>query len=224
MIIGSPNLQRYIVRILVVIPVYSVASWFSLQLANHEGALYVETIRDCYEAFVVYSFLALVLTAVGGESSCVSKMKDEEPLVLPFPFCCLEPYDRDAKLLKGCKQFVLQFVFVKPIFALTSLIMMAIGKYDTIAYQCILTIVYNLSYTLALYALLIFYLATKHALLDFKPVRKFFAVKAIIFLTFWQAALIGFIPNMTDKQAVGWKNFILCLEVRIIIVNYILIM
>ena len=49
-----------------------------------------------------------------------------------------------------------------------------------------ITIVYNVTYTLALYALLLFYLGTHDLLAPFKPMLKFLVVKSIVFMTFWQ--------------------------------------
>ena len=51
-------------------------------------------------------------------------------------------------------------------------------------------IVYNLSVTLALYGLALFYFATKALLSKYNPVLKFLAVKSIIFLSFWQGKCV----------------------------------
>ena len=50
-----------------------------------------------------------------------------------------------------------------------------------------ITIIYNLTYTTALYALLLFYMGTHDLLAPFKPMLKFTVVKLVVFLTFWQA-------------------------------------
>lgn len=39
--------------------------------------LYFATVRDCYEAYVVYCFLALVLVYCGGDSVCVARMQEK---------------------------------------------------------------------------------------------------------------------------------------------------
>jgi hypothetical protein len=208
---SRPQLQRYIVRILVIVPVYALGSLLSLTFVNQ--ALYFDSIRDCYEAFVVYSFLALVLSFAGGESVCVLKMQSEPDIRHPWPInLCFEPLGRDGRLLRLCKRATLQFVFVKPFFAALSLIMLACGKYHTLAYQLILVVVYNVSYSLALYGLWVFYLATRHILQPFNPVLKFFAVKSVVFLTFWQNSLLDLIPGITNEQTFAWKDFILCVE------------
>ena len=54
-----------------------------------------------------------------------------------------------------------------------------------------ITIVYNITYTLALYALLLFYLGTHDLLAPFKPMLKFLVVKSIVFMTFWQVRHLG---------------------------------
>ncbi|CAH0473143.1 unnamed protein product [Peronospora belbahrii] len=208
---SRPQLQRYIVRILVIVPVYAIGSFLSLTFVNQ--ALYFDSIRDCYEAFVVYSFLALVLSFAGGESVCVLKIQSEPDIRHPWPFNrCFDPLGRDGRLLRLCKRATIQFIFVKPIFAALSLLMMACGKYHTLIYQLILVIVYNISYSVALYGLWIFFLATKHMMEPFNPMLKFFAVKGVVFLTYWQNSLLDFIPGITNEQTFAWKDFILCIE------------
>lgn len=43
-----------------------------------------------------------------------------------------------------------------------------------------------MSVSLALYALFLFYFATRELLQPFEPVLKFLTIKAVIFLSFWQ--------------------------------------
>lgn len=49
-----------------------------------------------------------------------------------------------------------------------------------------ITIIYNISITLALYGLFLFYFGTRSLLRPFDPLLKFFTIKSVIFLTFWQ--------------------------------------
>ena len=49
-----------------------------------------------------------------------------------------------------------------------------------------ITIIYNITYTLALYALVLFYMGTHELLAPFNPLLKFMVVKMVVFLTFWQ--------------------------------------
>lgn len=49
-----------------------------------------------------------------------------------------------------------------------------------------ITIVYNLTYSVALFALFMFYLGTHDMLAPFNPLLKFILVKSVVFFTFWQ--------------------------------------
>jgi hypothetical protein len=68
---AQPRLQRHVVRMLLMVPIYAIVSWISLFVSStklltdrsshidYEKAIVVslESMRDLYEAFVVYSFL-----------------------------------------------------------------------------------------------------------------------------------------------------------------------
>ena len=54
----APTKQRNIVRIVFIVPLYCVFSFLSLVI--YEKAPYFNSIRDVYEAYVVYCFLNLI--------------------------------------------------------------------------------------------------------------------------------------------------------------------
>ena len=53
-----PNEQKHIIRILFMIPVYSIVSFLSYMF--YRKAVYFEVLRDCYEAFAISSFFSLL--------------------------------------------------------------------------------------------------------------------------------------------------------------------
>ena len=58
----KPNEQRWILRLIFIVPIYAITSWISLLLFGQNAQnvyLYLDTIRSCYEAFVIYCFLSL---------------------------------------------------------------------------------------------------------------------------------------------------------------------
>jgi hypothetical protein len=65
----------------------------------------------------------------------------------PFPMCKLPSIPLNGRFLRLCKQGTLQFVIIKPLTAVLSLIMLAAGVYDHIIYQWFLFVVYNISYS-----------------------------------------------------------------------------
>ncbi|XP_054864870.1 transmembrane protein 184B-like, partial [Amphiprion ocellaris] len=71
-----PNEQRYIIRILFIVPVYAFDSWLSLLfISNNQYYVYFDSVRDCYEAFVIYNFLSLSFEYLGGESAIMSEIR-----------------------------------------------------------------------------------------------------------------------------------------------------
>lgn len=55
--------QSKIVGILWMVPIYAVDSFVSLRFKN--AALYVDMLRDCYEGYALYLFLALMVGYLG---------------------------------------------------------------------------------------------------------------------------------------------------------------
>lgn len=51
------------------------------------------------------------------------------------------------------------------------------------------TIIYNISVSLSLYALFLFYFSTRDLLSPYRPMLKFLMVKSVIFLSFWQGSV-----------------------------------
>jgi len=48
-------------------PLYATDSWLSLRFKD--AALYLDIMRDCYEAYVIYLFLALMIAYLGEGSN-----------------------------------------------------------------------------------------------------------------------------------------------------------
>lgn len=90
-----------------------------------------------------------------------------------------------------------------------------------------ITIIYNISVSLALYGLYLFYFATKDLLTPFDPVLKFCTVKSVIFLSFWQGVGLAILEKaevispIVDSDgattsagtvSAGYQNFFICIE------------
>lgn len=74
----KPVLQRYVVRIYLMIPVYAIVSWLSLQFPDYSR--YFIPLRDCYQAFVIGTFFLLVVEYVGGELEVIERFANKAPL------------------------------------------------------------------------------------------------------------------------------------------------
>ncbi|AAF26096.1 unknown protein [Arabidopsis thaliana] len=169
----EPIYQRYIVRIVFMVPVYALMSFLALVLPK--SSIYFNSIRE-------------------------------------------------VRFIRRCKQGCLQFVILKPILVAVTLVLYAKGKYKDGNFSpdqsyLYLTIIYTISYTVALYALVLFYVACKDLLQPFNPVPKFVIIKSVVFLTYWQGVLVflfaksGFIRD--EEEAALFQNFIICVEMLI---------
>ncbi|CAM8925760.1 unnamed protein product [Rhodiola kirilowii] len=186
----EPTYQRHIVRIVFMVPVYALTSFLSLVFPG--SSIYFDSIREVYEAWVIYNFLSLCLSWVGGPGAVVLSLSGR--VLKPsccLMTCCFPPIPLDGRFIRRCKQGCLQFVILKPILAVVTLIFYANGKYKDGNFSpdqayLYLTIIYTISYTMALYALALFYFACRDLLQPFNPVPKFILIKSVVFLTYWQ--------------------------------------
>ncbi|GFZ09498.1 organic solute transporter ostalpha protein [Actinidia rufa] len=139
--------------------------------------------------------------------------------------CCFPPIPLDGRFIRRCKQGCLQFVILKPILVAVTLVLYSKGKYHDGNFSpdqsyLYLTIIYTLSYSVALYALALFYVACRDLLQPFNPVPKFIIIKSVVFLTYWQGVLVflaaksGFIKNA--EEAAQFQNFIICVEMLLL--------
>ncbi|KAL7731930.1 hypothetical protein ACLKA6_016982 [Drosophila palustris] len=230
----NPQEQRWIVRILFIVPIYATYSWISLLFFNSDNVyIYFFTVRDCYEAFVIYNFLSLCYEYLGGEGNIMSEIRGK-PIKTSclYGTCCLKGKTYTIGFLRFCKQATLQFCLVKPLVAFIIIFLQAFGHYHDGDWSAdggyiYITIIYNISVSLALYGLYLFYFATRDLLTPFEPVLKFCTIKSVIFLSFWQGVGLAILEkaqvispivdsagNVTTAGTVsaGYQNFFICIE------------
>ena len=229
----APNVQKYIVRIVWMVPIYAVESWIALRfkfMAN-----YLEKIRECYEAYVIFCFMYYLIALLGGDEAQIAyKLRKQaadigkqswfSPLVGTKP--------TGSELLRRCKLGVFQYVIVKNLVAIVACILQSQGIQHEgdfsfnkpYIYQCFIA---NISQLWALYCLVVFYVATKDELSHWRPVGKFLCVKMVVFFTWWQSILIEIffaspqgevIANNTEDSwtvneiSKGLQDYLICIE------------
>lgn len=274
---NAPEIQVYIVRILWMVPIYSIESWLAMRFT--EVAVYIETGRDVYESFVLYCFLQFLIQVLGGEDALVLMLKDKSPTrgvhMWGLQWCGVKPwlmgqpvrreeYDGNGEVRRTsmvervaaamspvrprtttptsrvtwtspffirCKFGVLQYVLIKALCAVATLLLEWKGWYKEgqfhysagYLYICFIT---NVSQCWALYCLIFFYYATKTELSPIRPVGKFLSVKALVFFTWWQSVFISSLYQMdmipqysrndhdmsSDDVAKGIQDYLICIE------------
>ena len=260
----KPDEQRWILRLIFIVPIYSFISFISLLLFGNNSSqgifICLDSVRSCYEAFVIYSFLSLCFNGyLGGEGKIVNALNGR-PLPSSYKTltCCIKNKSFSIQTLRFCKQATLQFCVVKILVTVLTLILESEGLYHQGNFNpkygfVYLMIIQNISISTALWSLALFYLAgwrsylvaylnqvdniqyvskssfkpslyltTKEILSPYYPLLKFVTVKSVIFLSFWQGAVIallevtGYINDIENIPkgvvATGWQNFLTSVE------------
>ncbi|KAF8518204.1 organic solute transporter Ostalpha-domain-containing protein [Gautieria morchelliformis] len=184
--------QRYIVRLLLMVPIYAIVSLASYIFWNH--AIPITLVRDSYESFVLYSFFYLLLQYLSPTTEGQKEVFRNVVLskwIFPLRFVKYRPKD-GLYFLQLMKWGVLQYCVVRPATTLAAVILDFIGLYCDRSWSpgwghIYITIVVSASVTIAMYCLFQLYIPIAEHLTPHKPLLKLFSVKAVVFLTFWQA-------------------------------------
>lgn len=209
---NAPHIQKYVVRIVWMVPIYAAESWMALRFKN--SAVYIESMRESYESYAIFSFLHFLIALLGEEHQLVSKLKlktaDRGAHAWPISEL-LSPWAMGHDLLQNCKFGVFQYVIIKNIFAV--LICASAGsdwyreghfRLDGLyLYQCLIC---NISQLWALYCLVLFYFATKEELSPWRPHGKFLSVKSVVFFTWWQSVLINALAKPAWTSDGEWTS------------------
>ncbi|BGP57667.1 hypothetical protein JCM8202v2_005314 [Rhodotorula sphaerocarpa] len=210
----KPRLQRLVVRILVMVPIYSITSLISLY--SLDLAFFLDAFRDVYEAFVIYCFFNLLVEYLGGERSLIITLHGREPVPHPFPVnLFLSPMDTsDPYTFLGLKRGILQYVQLKPVLALLTVILKATGTYRDGALArdsgyTYVSIAYNVSVTLSLYCLAMFWVATNGDLTPYRPMPKWqgFGVSILV-----AAGWLRSSRYESEQLSVAVQDTLVCLE------------
>ncbi|KAM9964803.1 hypothetical protein ACTFIW_004589 [Dictyostelium discoideum] len=227
---NKPNHQKYIVRIIMIAPIYAIHSLLSLFFKRQFWALFFDISRDCYEAYVLYCFFKLLICFLGGEEALKELLskKDTQPLTWPLGyFFSFTPKKSFYRLSLG---LVLQYAIIKPTLAIVAAILYYNNKYlegDFSISQGYLwiTVINNISVLIALYFLVMFYEVFQNELSPHSPILKFLVIKSVVFFLFWQTVVITVLiwfdalpkSDVYSSEHIGYfiNDFLVCIEMFI---------
>eukprot|EP00656_Telonema_subtile_P046276 TRINITY_DN5265_c0_g1_i3.p1 TRINITY_DN5265_c0_g1~~TRINITY_DN5265_c0_g1_i3.p1 ORF type:complete len:300 (-),score=77.94 TRINITY_DN5265_c0_g1_i3:116-1015(-) len=226
----QPNLQKYIIRIHWMVPIYGVCSWVAL--AEHPAGIYLTTVRSLYEAYVIYSFFCYLVECVECnlvEQSIEQALEAKGSVPQVFPFCFLADW-KTGSFLKICKGGVVLYVAAH---AMTTILAFVFahtgiygeGQYSPTAAYLYLSVVNNFVQLWAMYCLIQFYSAFSEELAVHNPVPKFLCVKFVVFFAWWQSVIITILVSVkviqstrhlpVDNVKTGLQEFLICIEMFI---------
>ncbi|SLM40186.1 Organic solute transporter subunit alpha/Transmembrane protein 184 [Lasallia pustulata] len=165
-------------------------------------------------------------------------MHGRPPVHHPWPLSqCLAKVDiSDPHTFLAIKRGILQYAYLKPILGVATIIMKATNTYKE-GYLGVDSgylwsgILYNLSVTLSLYSLAMFWVCMSQDLQPFRPLPKFLCIKLIIFASYWQGFFLsilqwlGAIPNdvagyTADNLAAAIQDALICCEMPLFAISH----
>lgn len=229
---SKPHIQRHIVRVLWMVPIYGLNAWLALVLglvcANERWILLPDAFRQCYEAYTIYSFYRFVYAYIEDKEgrSVVDVLRTKPPMQhLPplrvsawtptrgwFQLYSARPWTMGVEFLDKCTYGVNNYVFVKPLTTLATIVCAMTNVYGdglfraNVAFPYI-TFIDNASQMWALYCLILVYLNLHDEIALMRPTMKFLCVKGVVFATFWQSTLLSLLvySGTLSKLNDGWN-------------------
>lgn len=197
----NPKEQKAIIIIILMAPLYAIDSFVGLLDIQGSKTFFMvlDSVKECYEALVIAKFMALMYSYL---NISISKniVPDEikgRMIHHSFPVSLFLP--RTIRLehhtLKLLKYWTWQFVVIRPVCSILMIALQLLGLYSNwISWT--FTIILNISVSMALYALVIFYHVFAKELAPHKPLAKFMCIKGIVFFCFWQGVALDVLAAM----------------------------
>lgn len=224
--------QTAIFYIVLMVPIFAVDSYVALaEMPSWEVPVTIlDSIKECYEAFVIANFLTLMYSYMGVSLDPKTPLPDSikgRVFHHSFPVSLFQPHEVivDRKSLQTLKNFTSQFIFIRPLFSVI-LCFLEIFEFDVPPFTWIISVIFNVSVYLAIYALLLFYHTFDKELAPHNPLGKFLCIKGVVFFAFWQGLIIkllaaigvihkGHFPYSVEQIEEAMQNFIICFEMLI---------
>ncbi|KAL9255583.1 Transmembrane protein 184-like protein [Drosera capensis] len=224
----NPKEQKAILIIILMAPIYAADAFVGL--LDIEGSktffTFLDSVKECYEALVIAKFLALLYSYLNisiSKNIVPDEMKGRE-IHHSFPMTLFQPHTvrLDHKTLKLLKWWTWQFVIVRPVCSILMITLQLLGMYTTWV-SWVFTIILNISVSLALYSLVLFYHVFAKELKPHNPLAKFVCIKGIVFFCFWQGVVLKILVALgIIKSNHFWldvehleeaiQNVLICLE------------
>ncbi|KAJ3163198.1 hypothetical protein HDU86_002367 [Geranomyces michiganensis] len=231
----KPHFQRWIVRILLMVPVYAFCS--CLEFRFYWYTPYIDVVRDCYEAFALYSFHRLLLLYLGPDLDAQhARMAEKRPKRYPAPFCCWWYNPAGYAFLLNTRWLVLQYVVVRPFTTILALLMWGLGVLCPNSSspehgQFWVTNLNLISSTAAVYGLFTLYVTISADIREYNPLWKIIAVKFVVFVSFWGSLVISGLVSFNIIKSNRYYNaesasdmitaFMVCTEMLIAAILHI---
>ncbi|XP_042384365.1 transmembrane protein 184C-like [Zingiber officinale] len=191
----NPKEQKAIIIIILMAPLYAIDSFVGLLDVQGSKAFFtfLDSVKECYEALVIAKFMALMYSYLNislSKNIVPDEIKGRE-IHHSFPVSLFMPHTvrLEHSTLTLLKYWTWQFVVIRPVLSILMIVLQLLGMYTTwISWS--FTIILNISVSMALYALVLFYHVFAKELAPHNPLAKFMCIKGIVFFCFWQGVVL----------------------------------
>ncbi|PHU26378.1 hypothetical protein BC332_04710 [Capsicum chinense] len=197
----NPKEQKAIIMIIIMAPLYAIDSFVGLLDIRGSKAffMFLDSVKECYEAVAIAKFLALMYSYLNisiSKNIVPDEIKGRE-IHHSFPMTLFQPRTArlDHRTLKLLKHWTWQFVIIRPACSILMITLQILGLYPNWL-SWTFTIILNISFSVAMYSLVVFYHVFSKELQPHKPLSKFICIKGIVFFSFWQGLLVKILVAM----------------------------
>ncbi|KAJ8549628.1 hypothetical protein K7X08_033335 [Anisodus acutangulus] len=191
----NPKEQKAIIMIIVMAPLYAIDSFVGLLDIRGSKAffMFLDSVKECYEAVAIAKFLALMYSYLNlsiSKNIVPDEIKGRE-IHHSFPMTLFQPRTAhlDHRTLKLMKHWTWQFVIIRPACSILMITLQILGLYPSWL-SWTFTIILNISFSVAMYSLVVFYHVFSKELQPHKPLSKFICITGIVFFSFWQGLVV----------------------------------
>ncbi|KAK4361056.1 hypothetical protein RND71_020008 [Anisodus tanguticus] len=191
----NPKEQKAIIMIIVMAPLYAIDSFVGLLDIRGSKAffMFLDSVKECYEAVAIAKFLALMYSYLNlsiSKNIVPDEIKGRE-IHHSFPMTLFQPRTAhlDHRTLKLMKHWTWQFVIIRPACSILMITLQILGLYPSWL-SWMFTIILNISFSVAMYSLVVFYRVFSKELQPHKPFSKFICIKGVVFFSFWQGLVV----------------------------------
>jgi len=238
----STGLRRFTVRILWVLPFFTIDSWVELLAEGYPGfwVMLLHCLREVAEAVALTTFMQLVLSFLGGPLKVTNLLQEQPPVEqMGFLKHLLPPYRPGANFVSKVVVGILQYAVVTPLlFVMTACLRGSLQDPDLARFhrgllrlKAVPPLIKGVSCVCAMYHLALLRRETRQYLDKLKPVLKFLGIYCVIFLTFFQGFMVDAVgsfvcyphPKAHSHQSelsrqqflASMKSLLLCIEMPI---------
>jgi len=223
----QPAQQKRIIIIILMVPLFAIDSFIGLVEtgAPEWVGMVLDSVKECYEAVVLWAFLSLMYAYLGVSKNTIPPKLEGRHIHLVWPLhYCMKELHLNSHSVGLLTLWTTQFIVLRPVLSLLSIWLDVNDQLDT--YYTYISVVLNISVTMSVTALMLFYHAFADELKEHRPLAQFLCIKGVVFFAFWQGVIVEIFAWLKILREDQWykvesleeaiQNFLVCVEMGLL--------